>query len=204
MGAPALSQYVDVTVQPLYDTNTILAAGATQLTYFALPIGQGLSAFGAAGQAKTLADTNMDLAGQLPSGQNFKILGFRVQPAFSVIAADAVSWSTGAWFTFIVGQKPYLRVPVDTLPAGCGVYGAAATAVGAGTLLLQAWSHGIPSLNNSFQVGRKQLDLSSTTNFSAALNWLAANANTSTVIHQPAAGIPVRIYLDGFFYRAMQ
>ena len=200
MGAPALSQYVDVTVQPLYDTNTILAAGATNLTYFAQPIGQGTSAFGAAGQAKTLADTNMDLAGQLPSGQNFKILGFRVQPAFSIITADSVSWSAGAWFLFTVGQKPYLRVPVDTLPAGCGVYGSVFGTAATGGVL----AHGIPSLNNSFQVGRKQLDLSSTTNFAASLNWLAANANTSTVIHQPAAGIPVRIYLDGLFYRAMQ
>lgn len=200
MPAPQISQFVDVTVQPLYDTNTVLAAGSTQLTYFATPLGQGLGAFGAAGQAKTLADTNMDLAGQLPSGQNYKVLGFRAQPSFSVITADSVSWSAGAWFVFTVGQKPYLRVPVDTLPAGCGVWGSAFGTAASGGV----FAHGLPALSNSFQVGKKPLDLSSTTNFAATINWLVANANTSTVIHQPAAGIPVRVYLDGFFYRAVQ
>lgn len=200
MPAPAISTYVDVTVQPLYDTATIVAAGTTQLAYFATPLGQGTGAFAAAG-AKTLADTNMDLAGQLPSGQNFKVLGFRAQPAFTLTQADATKWSAGAWFVFTVGQKPYLRVPVDTLPAGTGPSGFFTQAVAANASLA---SHGWPSLQNSYTIGKKPLDLSSTTNFGAFIQWATAVAVTSTAPAQPAAGLPVRVYLDGFFYRAVQ
>ena len=201
MGVKSFSQYVDVTVQPLYDTATILAAGLSQLQFFQTQLGQPTSAFGAAGAGKTLADTNMDLPGQLPAGQNFAVLGFRLQPAFTMTQADAVNWSAGAWFVFTVGQKPYLRVPADTLPAGIGPHGFFTQAVAANAALA---SHGYPSLAATFNVGRKPLELSSSQNFNAALNWTTAQAVTSTIPHQPAAGLPVRCYLDGFFYRTIQ
>lgn len=198
MGARPISQYVDVTVQPLYDTATIPAAGIATLTFFQSPLGQAGGNFTAAASGKVLADTNMDLAGQLPSGQNFAIMGFRAQPAFTLTLADAQNWSTGSWFVFTVGQKPYLRVPTDTIPAGAGPF---ANTIAAGT---STAAHGLPVLANGFKVGMKPLELSSTTNFNATLNWATAQAVTSTTAHQPAAGLPVRIYLDGFFYRAVQ
>lgn len=200
MGQRQLSQYVDVTVQPLYDTATVPAAGALTLTYFSNPIGAAGGNFTAAASNKVLADSNMDLAGQLPSGQNFRVLGFRAQPHFALTTADAQKWSSGSWFLFTVGQKPYLRVPTDTLPAGVGpdgsVFGTAAT----GGIL----SHGFPALANSFQIGRQSLELASGTNFQATLNWVAVVAVTTTAPTQPAAGLPVRIYLDGFFFRSVQ
>lgn len=201
MGVQQLSHWTDVTVQPLYDTATILAAGTTQLQFFQQQLGAAGGNFAAAAASKTLADTNMDLSGQLPAGQNFRVLGFRIQPHFRMTQADAVAWSSGAWYVFTVGQKPYLRVPVDTLPAGLGASGfytqaAAATAA--------AMSHGWPVLSNSFQTGKKPLDLSSTQNFNATIQWVAAVAVTSTAPAQPAAGLIVRHYLDGFFYRIVQ
>lgn len=58
--------------QPLYDTAVYATAGAVTIPFFSTPIGQGSSAApGNAGNVKTLADTNMTLAGQLPAGQNF-------------------------------------------------------------------------------------------------------------------------------------
>lgn len=201
MAVRQYSNYVDVTVQPLYDTATILAAGVSQLQFFQTQLGQPTGAFGAAGAGKTLADTNMDLPGQLPAGQNFAVLGFRLQPAYSMIAADAVKWCTGAWFVFTVGQKPYLRVPADTLPAGVGPFGFFAQAAAAAQSIA---SHGYPSLSSSFNIGRKPLELSSSQNFNAALNWTSAVAVATTIGTQPAAGMPVRCYLDGFFYRTIQ
>ena len=196
-----VSDFLDVIVEPRYDTNTILAAGTTLLTYFAQPLGQGTSAFGGAATAKTLADTNMELAGQLPAGYNFIILGFRVQPSFRLTQADAVQWSAGCWFTFTIGSKPYLRVPVDTLPAGAGPFGfytqtAAATAAVA--------SHGYPTLSNSYQIGKKPLELQQTQNFQATLQWVSVVAVTTTQTTQPAAGMPVRVFLDGFLKRIVQ
>lgn len=57
----------------LYDSLLYPTAGATQFNFFATPAGQGVtSAQGAtAGATKTYADTNMDLAGQLPNGKTF-------------------------------------------------------------------------------------------------------------------------------------
>ena len=193
-----VSDFLDVIVEPRYDTNTILAAGTLQLSYFSVPFGQGATNFGAATVAKTLADTNMELAGQLPAGYNFVILGFRVQPAFKLTQADASLFSAGAWFTFTIGSKPYLRVPVDTIPAGMGPAG------NAGSAATALASHGWPALSNAFTIGRKPLELQQTQNFGVLLNWTTIQPVTTTVNGQAAAGLPVRVYLDGFLKRIVQ
>ena len=66
--------------QTLYDFQLYATAGVTTLTFFSLPQGQGItSAIGATvGTAKTSADTNMELAGQLPSGKSFLIESIEV------------------------------------------------------------------------------------------------------------------------------
>jgi hypothetical protein len=64
----------DITEGTLYDYQLYLAAGATQYNFFGVPIGQGLSSHpGNAGGSKTLADTNMRLANQLPVGYGFLV-----------------------------------------------------------------------------------------------------------------------------------
>lgn len=64
----------------LYDSLCYNTAGTTQLSFFQSPIGQGItSAPGATvGTPKTYADTNMNLAGQLPSGMEFLIKSVEV------------------------------------------------------------------------------------------------------------------------------
>lgn len=66
--------------QPLYDYNLLNGAGAQSLAFFQSPIGAGVTtALGAtAGTPKTLSDTNMTLAGQLPSGFQFMVEGIDV------------------------------------------------------------------------------------------------------------------------------
>jgi hypothetical protein len=87
---------------------------------------------------------------------------------------------------------------VDTIPAGAGPAGnagAAATAVA---------SHGWPALANAFMIGRKPLELQQTQNFNVTLNWTTIQPVTTTVNGQAAAGLPVRLYLDGFLKRIVQ
>jgi len=201
---PEIAGVVDVIVEPRYDTQTILAAGALTLTFFQVPIGQGQSAFGAAGTTKNLSDTNMDLPGQLPAGYNFKITGFRVQPAFTLTAVDARQWTAGAWFEFTIGSKPFLRVPLDTIPAGVGPYAAVAAFDAATSAANRAASHGIPVLSNGYGVGRKPLDLFQTQNFNVQLRWTALSPVTSIVPTQVAAGLPIRVYMDGYLTRVVQ
>ena len=196
-----VSDLIDVIVEPLFDTNTILAAGALQLTYFVVPLGQGQSNFAAAGVAKQLADTNMDLAASLPAGYNYVVLGFRAQPAFTLTPADCRNWSVGGSLTFTIGDKPYLRAPLDTIPQGNGPWGYGGATVDA---LGRAMSHGVPSLDNSYNVARKPFLLQQTQNFRVQLNWVALSPVTSVVPTQVAAGLPVRIYIDGFKKRIVQ
>lgn len=224
----SIGDILDVIVEPRYDTNLIPAAGTTQLTYFALPIGQGLTNFNnVANSTKTLADTNMDLAGQLPAGYNFVVLGFRVQPSFwisninaSAVAAatsngtDANTWSHGGVFNFTIGSKPFLRVPLDTIPAGMGVLGGSGVFT---AMAAAASSYGWPALSNSFSIGRQPLELAQTQNFLVSLTWATAVANLSASTggaasavsniantNIRAAGIIVRVYMDGYLKRIVQ
>lgn len=65
--------FAEVVRQPLYDYQLYNGTGHQQLNFFQIPVGQGVTtALGATvGQPKTLADTNMQLGGQLPSGVQF-------------------------------------------------------------------------------------------------------------------------------------
>lgn len=70
----------EIVRQRLYDWQLYPTAGQGQLTFFALPVGQGVTTAlgGVVGSAKTYADTNMDLAGQLPSGKAFMVESIEV------------------------------------------------------------------------------------------------------------------------------
>ncbi len=198
-------QIVDVIVEPRYDTNTIPTAGTLTLTYFQLPIGQGQSVFGAAGVTKSLSDTNMDLAGQLSAGYNFDLLGFRAQPSLGMTAADGQNWSFGGTFTFTIASKPYLRVPLDTIPAGMGSAGFAAVAVGGAPLEQHGVSHGAAHLSNAFTIGKKPLRLSQSQNFIVVLNWPVLSPVTTVKPYATSvAGLSLRIYMDGFYIRPVQ
>jgi hypothetical protein len=82
---PAQSEVIR---QRLYDFQLYPAAGATSLTFFQQPIGAGITTAlgGAVGTAKTDADTNMVLAGQLPSGMAYKIESVEVKFAPGSVA----------------------------------------------------------------------------------------------------------------------
>ena len=64
----------------LYDWQLYPAAGASQLSFFSLPAGQGVTtALGATvGQSKSFWDTNMSGSGLLPSGQAYLIQSLEV------------------------------------------------------------------------------------------------------------------------------
>ena len=76
-----LNQYVtslstqDVIWAPLYDANSYPTAGVTQLSYFTAPLGQGTTSAPGATGTKTLADTNLNSAGQLTKGNEFLMTG---------------------------------------------------------------------------------------------------------------------------------
>lgn len=63
----------EIVRQRLYDYQLYPTAGVTSISFFQVPIGQGItSAIGATvGTPKTIFDTSMELGGQLPSGKAY-------------------------------------------------------------------------------------------------------------------------------------
>lgn len=193
---PYLKGVVDIIAQPLYDSATLAAAGQTQLTFFSLPIGQGTTSFGAG--AKTLRDTNMRLAGQIPAGFFFTLKGFRIAWSNIMTSVDAQVALNAAVFVFTVASKPFLEVPANTIPGGNGLFWSGTQVAASQTANTQAYPvNGWPSMQNGFAVGQKPLPIDPSMNFSCQLLWpggvQAISANTG-----------VSIYLDGILKRPVQ
>ena len=200
---PAISAYKDVIVEPRYDTVVYPAAGTNLLTFFALPRGQGGTAFQTntatpLGIPKNSSDTNMDLAGQLPGGYWFNLQGFRVMPSWDITDNDIKNLFNGAVFTFIVASKPFLTVPCRTIPQGNGPSGSGSSIN----------SNGYPVLSNGYSIRLKPLELEPTVNFQVTLTWPSGQLLPSTTANAAVGshmnGVPLTVFLDGFLYRPVQ
>lgn len=113
----------DVIWQPLYDHLQYPAAGTSSLEFFQVQKGQGATTAPNATGAKSLSDTNMTLAGQLPQPQSHLSLGlsFRIYPGVApgeggVTNANAGRFVNDVWnvfrsgaVEFIVGEKPRIQ-----------------------------------------------------------------------------------------------
>lgn len=209
----ALDQYsvvksgqFEVIRQTLYDFQAYAQAGQAQLSFYQVPVGQS---------AKTKADTNMQLAGQLPFPQKFvaqsiEIVFFPgVNPGAAAAAPAAVeifvndTWLVmkSGWLRFLVGQKDYVvEAPLGRFPAkACRLDGWSSqtdtTTAGAAQLnrLTYATFGGRPYPISPW------VKLDTSINFSVELNWPVAVALN-------AADTTARIgtILDGLLIRAAQ
>lgn len=117
---------MEVIWQPLYDSITVPSAGSNALRLFQNPIGQN---------SKTIADTNMELGGQIPKGQAFKVTGIEVLlfPAGAIYGAvapdvsnDVQAFYSGGALRLQIGSKdfttqaPLLRFPPSVRQGGYG------------------------------------------------------------------------------------
>lgn len=126
-----------------FDFLTYAAAGQTNLTFFQTP----------QGGAKTVVDTNMKLAAQIPAGQSFLVTGvsFEFQPgvnpenssALAGVAAvngytnDTHAVMKSGFVQFTIGSKQYVEnSPIGLFPPTYGLsgFGAAATTAAATTI----------------------------------------------------------------------
>jgi hypothetical protein len=121
---------MEVIRQTFYDTLTYAAAGQTVLTFYAVPVGQGAP-------AKTLAETNMNIAGSLPAPFRFLTQAIEVYffpgvlPGVGPIADAAdgflndmwkvmTGWTAAgvfhpAFLQFFIGSKAYLNEGVSLM-----------------------------------------------------------------------------------------
>lgn len=211
--------------QPLYDRLIYPVAGLTQLRYFQLPQGQGItSAVGGAGAVKTLDDTNMESAGQLPSPKAFLATSIEVIVDPGMVSA-ANAWSPldiafitnssaasvgvvpeldsansvnliliSGWLDFFVGSASYLQASRSD-SFPAKSYSASDTSIAVSGNL------GFSGLQTTRAVGRPfylnpPILLMPNVNFVVTLNWPVAVA-----INQNAR---VTVRLDGIMYRNAQ
>lgn len=193
--------------QTLYDSASYIAAGQPQLAFFATPNGQG---------GKTLSDTNMQLAGQLPANNQFLVKSIELKfcPTVPAVAAqnpaafgaqavaliinDAYVFYHGGNLQFYIGNKQYLQeAPLGRFPSKTSFDVAAALA-------------DVSTTGNNFQSriafaqagGRPYqlqapLLITASQAFNLTLNW----PEGIQAITNPAK---VWCVLDGIFYRLAQ
>lgn len=107
-----INKVKDVSYNALYDYQDYAMAGVSTMTFFQVPIGQS---------SKTLADTNMKLAGQLPKGEEFLVTGIEVAffPSSNDISTDDATLQYAydyyrvmrapSWLQFNILNKDYVQ-----------------------------------------------------------------------------------------------
>ena len=179
----------EVIRQPFFDSAAYPAAGATTLSFFATPKGQGTSVLG--GGPKTQSDTNMTLAGQLPAMQAFLIECIEVafQPTTPSVAAqlpaafgakaiaqivnDAYVFRRSGNLNLTIGSKPYLEAaPLMIFPASADfqVSAALADSTTAAADSQSRIAYG-KSVGRPYSLGSAPIFLTANQNFSITLAW---------------------------------
>jgi hypothetical protein len=185
----------DAIYAPLYDSATYAAAGQQQLTFFALPIGQGTTSAPGATGAKTEADTNLTNAGLLPKGNRFYCTGLEFQfypgnnPGFGATADaqlgrnwnDVYAVAKSGWIRFRIQNRDYiLDGPLINFPPVVRLAGAASV-----TSTLTAGAATAGEIDYASFAGMPYnivpVFIESNQAFTVQLNWPAAVALPSTV-----------------------
>lgn len=201
----------EVTRQSLYDFQAYPTAGATSFTFFSIPNGQS---------SKTLADTNMEVAGSLPAPkhmlvQSIEIVLFPgVNPVTVNNAADTTvdasnftndMWSVlkAGYLKFFIGSKDYLiEAPLSRFPPKTRFH----PEFGFGLQIGQASAAAlVGQINGDYCAadGRPYwlnpwILLTPTQNFNVTLNFPAAVATPS------GQDARIGVILDGILYRLSQ
>lgn len=201
----------EVIRQSLYDSSAYAAAGHTSLSFFQVPNGQS---------SKTLSDTNMALAGQMPANQEFLVQSIEViflptVPAVatadpsSLIAAgagavdaivnDAYKLSRTGNLNLTIGSKTYLQeAPLGRFPGKTGFEITAAALAGVGTTTTdQVRMAYAKACGRPYLLSPADLLLTSNQNFIVTLAWpegLQTITNPGRLV----------VVLDGFLYRRSQ
>jgi len=202
--AAELKGYLEIIRWTWYSFKAYAVGGATQILYFDQNIGQATN---------RLADTNMQVGGQLSGGEAMLVRNVRVVPipanadAF-VVSGPAVALTqwynvllNNCWLEASVGDKKYIQgAPLTLFPSGMGL-GAIYTAnsvVAAGLVgptNAAVVQNGHPS-NMALWETDPPMYVPSTRTITVSLNWITAQAVTT-------AG-RLGVMLDGWRIRLVQ
>jgi hypothetical protein len=191
---------IEAVWQPYYDFQSYATAGSTQQLFFQVPAGQS---------SKTLADTNMTLAGQFPAPTAFLLTAIMVVfmphnaagPSSTAAAAaantninDATLVANSGWLSLNIGSKTYLTdAPIGKFPPNFSMGGLQAYTgtFTAGTYITTDFARAI---GRYYEITPLLIPMNQ--NFAVTLNWPTAVAVTNTG--------RIGVIMDGFYYRLSQ
>jgi hypothetical protein len=194
----------EIITQPEYDSFSVAAGAAvpSQSVLFQNPIGQS---------SKTLLNTNMLAAGQLPAPQKFSVRAIRLGIRNDAVPADMVSFLWGTYCVFSVSQKPYLQCPAVLLTAGFGAYLPAISQLnpvetGTASIVGYMTSNGVPDQANIYALSRpiqieQNEQFSFTINAPSTITLTAATGSPAPT--PPGTGLTTYVFLDGELSRAV-
>lgn len=197
----------------LYDFQTYANAGQTQLLFFQVPKGQG---------SKTINDTNMELAGSLPSPKMFLVESIEVlffpgelpvtsaaagaiatAPAVPNFMNDVYTVQKSGSLKFFIGSKTYVEeAPIGRFPPKTRLDGSAAAALGggvagAGDFVVSNTIDFAAFAGRPYRIDPEIL-IEPTQNFSIELNW------PSVVALPSGQDARIGVVLDGLLIRNSQ
>ncbi|MCU1284478.1 MAG: hypothetical protein JWO13_828 [Acidobacteriales bacterium] len=194
---PIIANIQDVLNQPVYDSFTVAANTAfPKTTLFQSPISG----------TRTLAQTNMQLAGQLPAPQRLVVRAIKLIVANNTTLTDLVNILENVSVVFTVGKKPWFEGPAILLTAGCGAQMVSAAQVGtapAGTAVAFSTSNGSVDQRAAFTLSQPVVIEAGET-FSVTLQAETGFSTQANTTNPPGVGTTVRVVLDGELYRGVQ
>jgi len=196
---------IEAVWQPFYDFQAYATGGATSQQFFQVPNGQS---------SKTLADTNMSLAGQFPAPTAFLCTALMVvfmpnsggNPATVGTAAaangnlnDAVRVANSGYLQLTIGSKTYLTdAPIGKFPPNFTIGGLQAVAVSqydqAAASITELSVDFARSIGRYYEITPLLIPMNQ--NFSVTLTWPTAVTIATTG--------RIGVILDGFYYRLSQ
>jgi hypothetical protein len=187
ISTPLDRAYLRPLQQPVYDTEAFpFTAPPLQLTWFTRP---NASTTQFCNQSKFLSETNLNQSAMLDYPREFSILGFTYSLDSTIGLKAQGNILRRAWFEFTFsGNRPYLQIAADRLPAGIGLEGACAMGnVSSNTDtngIITCFKSGLGHMANyyKFNLGRSALKIKPGEAFKGTMNWpVAAWANSTTL-----------------------
>lgn len=190
----------EVVRQTQYDFQTYANAGQTSLQFFQVPKGQG---------GKTIADTNLEVAGSLPQPKWFLVESVEIHffpgvdigisgaaLAESEFSNDVYAVAKGGSLNFFIGSKTYVEeAPLIRFPPKTRLYAESAYAT---TVAASQLSYDYAAACGRPYFVDPEVLLIPNQNFSVTLSWPSVVALPSGVDGR------IGIVLDGILYRQSQ
>jgi hypothetical protein len=209
--------------QSLYDNALYPTAGLVQFLFFSQAKGSGLTtAVGAvAGTPKTIADTNLDVGGQLPAGKGFCVTsievpfyagsvstantytlaapaGYLAQAAATVVAqANDINsfYQSGSLQLYIASKVCLEEAPLMRFPPKCALnLEAAISQAGTNATNAALWALSVKAAGRPYMV-EPPIYFEPSVNFNVSINYPAVVATPS------GFNARVGVILDGYMYR---